>query len=160
VAEIQVRSQSTDVKSIQVVPMRLTGPGSNLPPIPDLAKQSKEDPQFFSSSLWLMEFGALKVRISADGSKGKGEISVPVLSFAQRSLPMGKPLKALLLFLMLFLSVGMISIAGAAVREGNLQPGESSSSSRRRRARIVMAIATVMVAGILYLGKGWWNAEA
>ena len=92
IAEIQVRSQSKDVRAIEVVPMRLTGPGSNLPPVPDLAKQSKEDPQFFSSSLWLMEFGALKVRISADGSRGKGEISVPVPSFAQRSFPMNRPL--------------------------------------------------------------------
>jgi hypothetical protein len=160
VAEIQVRSQSRDVHTIQIVPMRLTGPGSNLPPIPDVAKQSKQDPQFFSSSLWLMEFGALKVRITADGNQGKGEISLPVPSFAQRSLPMDKPLKALLLFLMVFLSVGMISIAGAAVRESNLQPGESPTPSRRRRARIAMAVTAVVVVGILYLGKAWWNAEA
>ena len=160
IAEIQVRSQSKDVRAIEVVPMRLTGPGSNLPPIPDLAKQSKEDPQFFSSSLWLMEFGALKVRISADGSRGKGEISIPVPSFAQRSLPMDKPLKGLLILLMLFLAVGMVSIAGAAVREGNLEPVESPQPARKRRARIVMSITAIIVATILYLGNGWWNAEA
>src|SRR5713101_6843875 len=61
VAEIQVRSQSNDVRIIHIVPMRLTGPGSDLPPIPDEAQQSKADPQLFTGSLWLMEFGALKV---------------------------------------------------------------------------------------------------
>jgi hypothetical protein len=41
VAEIRVRSESMDIRAVQIVPLRLTGPGSNLPPIPDLAQQSK-----------------------------------------------------------------------------------------------------------------------
>src|SRR5215472_18812356 len=57
VAEVQIRSADSDVRAIQIVPMRLSGPGSNLPPVPDLALQSKQDPQFFAGSLWLMEFG-------------------------------------------------------------------------------------------------------
>jgi hypothetical protein len=84
VAEIQVRGENGNVNSVQIVPLRLNGPGSNLPPTPDLAKVSKDDPQFFTGSLWLMEFGALQVRVMVDGAKGKGELSVPVASFAQR----------------------------------------------------------------------------
>jgi hypothetical protein len=160
VAEIQVRSQSTDVRTIHIVPMRLTGPGSHLAPTPDEAQQSEADPQFFTGSLWLMEFGALKVRISADGSKGQGEISVPVPSFAQRSLPMEKSLQGVLGFLMLFLAVGLIAIVGAAVREGNLERDASPTPSRVRRARVVMAITAILVAGILYLGRAWWSIEA
>src|SRR5580704_1792706 len=95
VAEIQIRSESGDVRSIRVVPMRLAGPGSNLPPTPDLAAQSKDDPQFFTASLWLMESGALQVRVLVDGAQGQGEASVPVPSFAQRTLPMQKSLVAL-----------------------------------------------------------------
>ena len=67
VAEIQVRSQSKDVRTMHMVPMHLTGLSPHLAPIPDEARQSKADPQFFTGSLWLMEFGALKVCISADG---------------------------------------------------------------------------------------------
>src|ERR1700675_2836523 len=78
IAEIQIRSASNDVQRIEIVPMRLSGAGSNLPPTPDVAEQSKQDPQFFTGSLWLMEDGALKVRVSVDGAKGKGELSVPV----------------------------------------------------------------------------------
>ena len=160
VAEVQIRSADSDVRAIQIVPMRLSGPGSNLPPVPDLAQQSKQDPQFFTGSLWLMEFGALKVRITADGVKGKGELSVPVPAVAQRTLGMNRPLGALLAFLMAFLAVGLVFIAGAAVREGNLAPGETPSSGRARRARIVMAITAVVVGGILFLGRAWWGAEA
>src|SRR6516162_6847512 len=113
VAEVQIRSADSDVRAIQIVPMRLSGPGSNLPPVPDLAQQSKQDPQFFTGSLWLMEFGALKVRITADGVKGKGELSVPVPAVAQRTLGMNRPLGALLAFLMPFLAVGLVFIAVA-----------------------------------------------
>lgn len=160
VAEIQIRCASSDVRAVQIVPMRLSGAGSNFPPTPDLADQSKEDSQFFTGSLWLMESGALKVRVSVDGAKGKGELSVPVPAAAQKILKMEKPLGALLVVLMVFLAVGMIFIAGAAVREGNLGPGETPAQSRVRRARVVMIITTVVVAGILYLGRAWWGAEA
>jgi len=127
IAEIQVRSASNDVERIEIVPMRLSGPGSNFPPTPDVAERSKLDSQFFTGSLWLMESGALKVRVSAEGSKGKGELAVPVPAFAQRTLPMERSLGGLLGFLMVFLAVGLVFIAGAATREGNLEPGETPS---------------------------------
>jgi hypothetical protein len=160
IAEIQVRSASNDVEKIEIVPMRLSGAGSNFPPTPDVAERSKQDSQFFTGSLWLMEFGALKVRVSVEGSKGKGELAVPVPAFAQRTLPMERSLGGLLGFLMVFLAVGLVFIAGAASREGNLEPGETPSLAKTRRARIVMAITAVAVLGILFLGKAWWGAEA
>ncbi|MGB9463664.1 MAG: hypothetical protein WBR10_00990 [Candidatus Acidiferrum sp.] len=160
IAEIQVRSASNDVQSIEIVPMRLSGPGSNLPPTPDVAARSTQDPQFFTGSLWLMEFGALKVRVTVEGSKGKGELAVPVPAFAQRTLPMERSLGGLLGFLMVFLAVGLVFIAGAAAREGNLEPGETPSRAKTRRARIVMAITAVVVLAILFLGRAWWGAEA
>src|SRR5258708_16177420 len=58
VAEIEVRSSSADVRTIQVVPLRLTGQGSSFPPTPDLAFQSTESPQFFPPRLCLLEFRA------------------------------------------------------------------------------------------------------
>ena len=131
VAEIQVRSESHDARAISVVPMRLAGPGSNLPPTPDLAVQSKDDPQFFTASLWLMESGALQVRVLVDGAQGQGEVSVPVPSNAQRTLPMQKPLAALLFALMLLLAVGAVFIVGGIVREGNLEEAKSRAKPAR-----------------------------
>jgi hypothetical protein len=160
IAEIEVRSAANDVEKIEIVPMRLSGAGSNYPPTPDVAQRSKQDPQFFTGSLWLMESGALKVRVSVEGSKGKGELAVPVPAFAQRTLPMERSLGGLLGFLMVFLAVGLVFIAGAAAREGNLEPGETPSPAKNRRARIVMVITAVVVVGILFLGKAWWGAEA
>jgi hypothetical protein len=160
VAEIQIRSESGDARAIRVVPMRLAGPGSNLPPTPDLAVQSKDDPQFFTASLWLMESGALQVRVIVDGAKGNGEISVPVPSSAQRTLPMQKSLAALLLALMLLLAFGVVFIVGAIVREGNLDGGVAPDPSRVRRARRAMIGTAVIVAVLLFLGRAWWNSNA
>jgi hypothetical protein len=159
IAEIGVRSESNDVHTIEVVPLRLTGQGSKYPPTPDAAQASKDDPQFFTASLWLMEFGALQVRILADGAKGKGEISVPVPSYAQRSLPMPSALRWILLVLTALLSVGLVSIVGAGAREGQLEWGLPPAPANARRAKIVMAISVVAVVGILYLGKAWWRAD-
>jgi hypothetical protein len=160
VAEVQVRSDSKDVNAINVVVLNLTGPGSTLPPTPDPAQRSKDDPQFFTGSLWLMESGALQVRLLVDGSKGKAELSVPVPSFAQRTLPMQKSLGWLLFALMAFLAVGVVSIVGAGVREGNLEPGTRAGRSNQRRARLIMATTAVLVVAILYLGRAWWGVEA
>ena len=160
VAEIQIRSGSGDARAIRVVPMRLAGPGSNLPPTPDLAVQSKDDPQFFTASLWLMESGALQVRVLVDGAQGQGEVSVPVPSTAQRILPMQKSLAGLLFVLMLFLAVGVVFIVGAIVREGNLEGGEIPSDARNRRARRAMVGTAVLVTLLLFLGKAWWGVDA
>jgi len=160
VAEIDVRSASPDVRSIQFVPMRLSGAGSNLPPTPDLAQRSPQDPQSFAGSLWLMEFGALQVRILAEGSQGKGVLSVPVPAFARRTLPMQPLLGGLLLGLTTFLALAMVFIAGAAVREGNLNPGEQPTPARVRHARTVMVTTAIVVLAILFLGDRWWQAEA
>jgi hypothetical protein len=160
IAEIQVRSQSDDVQTVRLVLLTLTGPGSNLPPTPDLAEHSKQDPQFFVGSLWLMQSGALQVRILVDGGKGRGELSVPVPSFAQSTLPMQKPLAAVLIALMLFLSLGLISIVSASVRQGSLDPGAAPAPSNLRRSRVIGAITSLVVLMILYLGRAWWTAEA
>src|SRR5207253_4057698 len=39
VAEIEIRSATNDVRAIQIVPMRLSGAGSNFPPTPDLRSE-------------------------------------------------------------------------------------------------------------------------
>ena len=159
VADIEVRGQSGDLRSIEVVPMRLTGPGSKLPPAPDIAQASKDDPQFFTSSLWLMEPGSLQVRISAGGAKGKGELAVPVASYAQSTLPMERSLAGLLVFFLLLLTVGAVSIVSSGVRDADLQAGETPGPANLRRSHVAMAVTLMVVLGLLYVGRSWWRVE-
>jgi hypothetical protein len=160
VAEIEIRAESPGVRQIQIVPLRLAGPGSNLPPTPDVAQPLKADPHFFTGSLWLMEFGALQVRVNVDGDRGEGEVAVPVNSYPQRTLAMQRGLGIVLFALMLLLVVGAISIVGAAVGEAKLDPGAQLAAPQRRNARIVMIVATVLALVVVYLGNLWWEADA
>jgi hypothetical protein len=160
VAEFQVRSASPDVQAIRVVVLRLTGPGSNLPSVPDLAQRSKVDPQFFVSKLWFMEYGALQVRIEAEGAKGKAQLSIPVASFARESLPMVRGLRGLLTFFFVFLGLAVVPVIGATVRHSNIPPGELPQASDRRRARLTMGFAVFLLAFFLYGNKSLWDNES
>ncbi len=160
VAEVEIRTNSNDVREIKTAVARLTGAGSQYVPVPDVAKQSKTDPRFFSSSLWLMEYGSLRVLLKVNGTHGPAELSVPVASFGQGTLKMPWALGALLLTLAVGLALGAISIVGAAARESRAAPGAEISPEYRHRGRRAMAIMTVLVGLIFWGAFAWWSADA
>ena len=160
IAEVEIRSESNDVSEIRIAPMQLTGPGSQFAPAPELTARSKDDPQFFRGSLWLMEFGSLQVRIDAEGARGKGLLAVPIPAIAQRTLPMHRSLGALLFGLMIVLSLAMVSIVAAAVREGNLPPGAAAPAARGGRVRLAAVVGALVVLAILAAGRWWWQSDA
>jgi hypothetical protein len=160
VAEVEVRSTSNDVREVRVVPLPLRGPGAKFAPTPDIAQRSKDDPQFYTGSLWMMGFGSWQVRVRVDGAQGAGELSIPVPALATRTATMQKQLGAGLFGLMLFLVVGIVSIVGAGAREAQLEPGVQPAERNRKRAVVVMAVTLVVVCAAIYLGDKWWNSEA
>jgi hypothetical protein len=160
IAEMQVRSASPDVQNVQVVLLRLTGPGSNLPSIPDVARRSKDDPQFFVSNLWFMEFGALQVRIDVDGAKGKAQLSVPVASFARQALSMSQGMRSLGALFLVLLTLSVVPISGAIIRYCTVTPGENPQAANKRRSWTVMAIVMMVAVVLLYLNRALWNEEA
>jgi hypothetical protein len=159
VATIELRSPS-DLDRVTVVPMTLTGPGSEHPPTADVADRSSADPHLFTANLWLMERGSLQVRVAASGPKGSGTLAVPVPASAQRLLPMSTGLAAVLFGAMLLLAAGLVGIAGGAAREVTLEPGALPDARRKRRATLTMAIAALAALGVITLGNAWWSSEA
>lgn len=160
VADIQIRSSTPGVKQIKIVPLYIVGEGSKYPPPPDVLLPSKDDPQFFSGKLWLMASGSWQVRVEADGDAGSGTIAVPVPAAARSTMPMQKSLGALLAGLMVLLVAGIVSIIGAARREGQLEPGQQVGPAQKRAARLVMAGAFLIVAAVLVGGAFWWKTAA
>ena len=112
VADVQIRADSDDVHQISTAVTRLAGAGSQYAPVPDAAQRSPVDPHLFTSSLWLMEYGSMRVLINVEGAHGPAQLSVPVPSAARRMLPMPPALGALLLTLAIALAIGAISIVG------------------------------------------------
>jgi hypothetical protein len=73
---------------------------------------------------------------------------------------MQRGLGIFLFSVMLLLVAAFVSIITAGSREGFLDPGQKPGSSQSRRAALVMAGSAILLVAILYLGNGWWNAEA
>ena len=159
-ADLEIRSTEPGVTSIRVVPLYIVGAGSKYPPPPDPLVQSKDDPQFFSGKIWLMESGSWQVRVQVNGAQGAGEIAVPVPAAARNTLPMQKSLGVLLFALMALLVCAIIAILGAARREGTLEPGQAPEPDQKRRGRFVMVGTAIVVLAILFFGNRWWNFEA
>jgi hypothetical protein len=160
IAEIEIRSVSEGLQELRVVPLELAGPGAKLAPRPDVAVASVEDPHLFTANLWLMKTGTWQVRITANGSRGQGELMVPVPALAQRILGMQRALAVMLFAMMLVLAIGVIGIVGAATREGMLDPDVVPSRTQVFRARLAMGAATIWVLVVILLGNAWWNSEA
>ncbi len=160
VALVEARVTSGTVDGLSIAPVYVNGKDQGLPPSPDAMQPSAGNPQWFTGKVWLMESGAWEIRVEVAGPKGVGKLAIPVPAYARRTLPMQRSLGALLFALMLLLSVGIVSIAGAATREGVLAPAASPSPGNRRLGRIAMAIAAALVVAILALGNWWWNLQA
>jgi hypothetical protein len=160
VADVQIRADSDDVRKVSTAVTRLAGAGSQYAPVPDVARRSPIDPHLFTSSLWLMEYGSMRVLININGTRGAAQLSVPVPSAARMMLPMPRALGALLLMLAIGLALGAISIVGGAARESRLAPGAPVTVELKRRGRRAMATMGVIAAAIFYFAFAWWNSDA
>src|SRR5277367_3325848 len=160
VAQIEVRSLDGAVSEIAIAPLRVIGEGSQNAPPADRMVASKDDSQFFTGKLWLMESGSWQVRMNINGAHGAAQMAVPVAAFAQRTLRMQKQTGLLLLGLMTFLVLSLISIFGAAARESQTEPGDPPTPGRKRRAVMVMAATSLALVAMLFLGNLWWDSVA
>jgi hypothetical protein len=160
IAELEIRTDANDVSTVKAAPLPMTGPGAKFAPTADVLKRSAQDAQFYTGSLWLMSSGAWQVRLTVDGARGKGVLSVPVPAVAQRTKNMQFGLGAILFGLMTFLVLGLVAIVGASVREAQLEPGVEPTDARKRRSRFIMLAAFVFVLGVVWLSNRWWNSEA
>ena len=160
VAQVQIRTLSSDVSEIKILPLRMIGVGAKMAPLPDPAKRSADDPQLFTGSLWIMVRGSWKVQIQVTGQKGVAQLDVPLPAVSTSSQPMQTGLGILLAFLGLALAAGLIGIIFAATRDAALNAGERPARALARRERIGLAIAMAIVLAAFILGNKWWGSEA
>jgi hypothetical protein len=160
IAEVEVLTTSDDVKEVRIVPLPLTGPGAKFAPIPDVAKRSADDSRLFTGSLWMMTAGAWQVRVRVIGDRGEGELSVPVPTLPNATLAMSPALGVVLAVLVLVLCCGFVAIVATITRDAGLPPGELADARRKRRGRIVGAVAAAVMVAAVFFGNMWWGVEA
>jgi hypothetical protein len=107
-----------------------------------------------------MTASSYQMAVAVDGPSGSGNVLVPVLALATAERPMPPWLGAMLAALGVFLTAGLLTIIGSAVRESVLPPGAEPDGVRRRRARVGVAIMAILAGLALWGGNRWWNAEA
>ena len=129
-------------------------------PPPEAATPVPGDPELYAAELWFMTASSYQMAVAVDGPSGAGSIIVPVMALATAERAMPPWLGAVLAALGVFLTAGLLTIIGIAVRETVLPPGVEPDPARRRRARIGMAGMAILAGLALWGGNTWWNAEA
>jgi len=128
-------------------------------PAPDVAQPVPGRAGWYHTRLWIMAPGSNSVTVAVQGSLGEGSTVVPVVAVARRRLALTRQLGVILGGLGVFLFTGLVTIAGAAVRESVLPAGESPSRRRVWAARATMAASALGLGLLLMGGKVWWDHE-
>ena len=157
VAKIFVRATGDPLSLVTVQANKFDATGGAPPP--EIAVPVQGDPGLYAGRLWIMSGGSNSVTVSVTGTKGVGTVVVPVVVVASSRLRLDKPMGAALAAMGIFLFAGLVTIVGAGVRESVLAPGESPSPATRRRARVAMAITSLLLAVGTLGGWSWWNSE-
>lgn len=126
-------------------------------PPPDVGAPVPGAAGAYRTRLWIMAPGSNSVTVRVHGARGEGSVIVPITAVASSRLPMQKSLGVVLAALGVFLFVGIVSIAGAAVRESVLPPGAAPDKGRVWRARATMVASLVCFAIVIGGGKLWWD---
>lgn len=129
------------------------------PPPPEKAAPVAGDPELHAVSLWVMSGGSNSVTVNVSGARGSGSVVVPAAFVAYGRLALDGPLAIGLAIVGVVLFAGIVSIAAAAAREASLPPGASVDPARRKRGRIALVGAGVVLALALVGGRAWWRAE-
>lgn len=161
IADIAVRvyGSARDAGRIRVTASVNKFDAAGTPPPPERAVPVAGDPELHAVSLWVMSRGSNSVTVNVAGPKGTGSVVVPAAFVAYRRLGLDGPLAIGLAVVGLVMFAGIVSIVAAAAREASLPPGEPVDASRRKRGRIALAVATLVLAALLVGGRAWWNAE-
>lgn len=128
-------------------------------PPPDELLPAQDRPGWRRARLWVMNAGSNRVTVDVFGSHGKGSVVVPLAAVSQRRLSVTPAFTFMVVAVAGILMAGMLTLVGAAVREGALDPGLMPDESRRRRARFAMARASVVVLLVLAGTTWWWRIE-
>ncbi len=160
VAEVEVDSLDSSVQEVKLVPMPLQGDGARFAPTPDDGRLMAGTSSSYMAHLWMMSAGSWQVRVTIDGTRGRGELAVPVPALPNRTAGMRRSLGVVLAGLLLFLGCGVVSIVGASVAEAELPIGRQPGPSQIRRARVARFVAAALAVLAVWGGNAWWNAEA
>jgi hypothetical protein len=134
--------------------------GRNGAPSPDVLPPVAGQPGQYKGVVWMMNDGSSSVLLHVTGSRGSGDLVVPIvaISTAQKKLPASTGYVLAGLGILLF--VLMLTIIGSSVADGLTRKGEALAPGRRRSKRVAMLVAAVLSSLIVFGGNAWWQGWA
>ncbi len=157
-AEISIRVQAGSAHDVSVLPIFWRAGRKGAPP-PDFAVPVFGETNLYSAALWLMKAGAYNVEVVVRGSAGEGKLLVPVNSIATNTRPMSAGFSMMLSALGILLFIGGLAIAGAAFGQSLIPEGASLQAKDRWRGRLAMIVTGLILFGLVFGGKKWWDFE-
>jgi hypothetical protein len=157
VAKIFVRVDGDELYRVAVQANKFDATGGAPPPEPAALIPGSQGS--YGGKLWIMSGGSNSVTVYVTGNKGTGSVVIPAAVVAYSRLKLDKPMAVGLGAMGIFLFAGLVTIVGAAVRESTLSPGQPPSSETTRRARIAMALTSVVLIAAITGGWRWWSSE-
>lgn len=156
-ANVSIYIENQQVKTVSVQPVYWYA-GDKGSPKADEALPVKGTPGQYQALVWLMQSGTASMKITVDGTLGKGMALIPVMavSTAQRHMP--KSLGWVLAGLAALLVILMATIIGASVSDGLVVPGTPEAKNLRRKRTTGMVAAFLILGLMLYGGSSWWNS--
>jgi hypothetical protein len=157
VAVVNVRVTADRIERVTALGNRFDATGGAPPP--EIATAVDGQPGWYRARLWIMTSGSNSVTVGVTGAAGSGSVIVPLVAVPTRRLEFDRRLGFALGGVGVVLFAGILTIIGAAVREGVLPPGVDPDRRRVRLAWLARGIATVAIVLLLFGGWRWWGAE-
>lgn len=157
IATVNVRVAGEGVERVTALGNKFDATGGAPPP--EIAKPVEGQPGWYRTTLWIMTSGSNSVTVGVSGTAGTGTVVVPLVAVATRRLEFDRRLGVGLGAVGIVLFIGLLTIVGAAVREGVLAPGLQPDRRRVRLAWVARGAATLIVTLLLFGGWRWWGAE-
>ena len=155
-AEIFVQSLDGKITDVKVQPMKWNAGAEGSPPS-DIAIPMFDQPDKYTSELWLMDFGSYSINVDVNGELGKATAVVPILSIATKQSEMNLIIKTILILLMIILIAGFVTIIGVSILESTLDPGKKPDIIRIKRSKIFMGFSLIFCISLVFGGKKWWD---
>lgn len=157
IAVVNVRVTGDGVERVTALGNKFDATGGAPPP--EIARPVEGRPGWYRTTLWIMTSGSNSITVGVGGTAGAGSVVVPLVAVPTRRLEFDRRLGLGLGALGVVLFAGMLTIVGAAVREGVLPPGTEPDRRRGRLAWVARGAAALVIVLLLFGGWRWWGAD-
>lgn len=114
----------------------------------------------YKGLLWMMNSGASSVEVIINDGNESASVFVPVMAVATAENEMDPIIGVVLSIMAVLLVAILVTVIASSTGNALLKPGEQVSDRTNKRKLAGGVIGFILVVGILYGGKVWWDNEA